>query len=535
MKSLFVAILLLAGLASVGRERFLATGTAALRTSPSSPGGGAVLQPVILDVDAHFATGTSSNLNGVLEPGETVQISPSWMNVSGVSQTFTGTASNLSGPAGPVYTIDDATADYGTVTVGSTADCDGATGDCYLMTISGTRPTAHWDATFTETLSVAAVSTSWTVHVGNSFTDVPTSHPFYFYVENVFHLGVTGGCGTGIYCPENPVTRAQMAVFLLKSMFGAAYVPPPATGTVFDDVHVGDFAADFIENLASLGITGGCQVSPPLYCPNASVTRAQMAVFLLKAEHGSAYTPPTCTQLFNDVICPSTFAAWIQQLFNEGVTGGCGNGNYCPNAPNSRGQMAVFLIKTFSTARPPVPTPTPTFTATGTATLTATSTPTATSTRTFTPSLTATATRTPTITPTFTVTRTATATATATRTNTATRTATNTRTATATPTATFTPTPNTNHKVNVGPGGGQFVDSVSGTSFTTIHAGEIVEWDWQGTCPIRRRRAPALSGFCTPDGLWNSGVHGTGFVYTRTFSTVGTFAYYCQIHGGSMG
>ena len=57
-----------------------------------------------------------------------------------------------------------------------------------------------------------------------------------------------------------------------------------------------------------------------------------MAVFLLKAKHGSTYVPPPCTGDFPDVACPSTFADWIEQLAAEGVTGGCGGGDYCPAA-----------------------------------------------------------------------------------------------------------------------------------------------------------------------------------------------------------
>ena len=75
-----------------------------------------------------------------------------------------------------------------------------------------------------------------------------------------------------------------MAVFLLKGKFGSSHVPPPATGTVFADVPIGSFAADWIEELAALGITGGC--GGRNYCPGNPVTRAQMAVFLLKSEHG---------------------------------------------------------------------------------------------------------------------------------------------------------------------------------------------------------------------------------------------------------
>ena len=78
-----------------------------------------------------------------------------------------------------------------------------------------------------------------------------------------------------------------------------------------------------------------------------------MAVFLLKAEHGPSYTPPACsgTGIFADVPCPGGFAVnWIEQLYAEGVTGGCSSIPllYCPDNANTRGQMAVFLAKTFN-------------------------------------------------------------------------------------------------------------------------------------------------------------------------------------------
>ena len=296
-------------------------------------------------VDAHGVAGTSSNVNGVLEPGETVEVSPAWQNTLGGAQPVSGVAVSLTGPAGPTYAIADASADYGSIAGGATADCHDATGDCYLITIAGARPVAHWDAVLTETLDGGTTTWARTIHLGNSFADVPTTHPFYAYIENLFHSGATGGCGGGNYCPSGTVTRAQMAVFLLKGLYGSAHVPPPATGTVFLDVHIGDFAADWIEELASLNITGGCGGGN--YCPSQPVTRAQMAVFLLKAEHGASYVPPPCSGVFGDVACPSTFADWVEQLKNEGVTAGCGGGNYCPNDPNIRGQMAVFLVKTF--------------------------------------------------------------------------------------------------------------------------------------------------------------------------------------------
>ena len=72
-----------------------------------------------------------------------------------------------------------------------------------------------------------------------------------------------------------------------------------------------------------------------------------MAVFLLKAEHGDQYVPPPCAGIFGDVACPSQYANWIEQMAAEGITFGCGSGNYCPLANNTRGQMAVFIEKTF--------------------------------------------------------------------------------------------------------------------------------------------------------------------------------------------
>ena len=181
-------------------------------------------------VDAHAVAGTNSNVNGVLEPGETVEVSPAWQNTLVGAQSVTGTASSLTGPAGPSYTIDDASADYGSIAGGATANCHDATGNCYRVTVAGARPVPHWDAVLAEDLSVDATKWARAIHVGNSFPDVPTTHPFYAFIENLFHSGATGGCGRGNYCPSGTVTRAQMAVFLLKGKFGSSHVPPPATG-----------------------------------------------------------------------------------------------------------------------------------------------------------------------------------------------------------------------------------------------------------------------------------------------------------------
>jgi hypothetical protein len=98
-----------------------------------------------------------------------------------------------------------------------------------------------------------------------------------------------------------------------------------------------------ISKLVAAGVTAG--VGGGNYGPSNNVTRQQMAVFVLKAKHGICYTPPPCTGDFPDVPCSSNFAPWIEQFAAEGITGGCGSGNYCPLANVRRDQMAVFLLK----------------------------------------------------------------------------------------------------------------------------------------------------------------------------------------------
>ena len=70
-----------------------------------------------------------------------------------------------------------------------------------------------------------------------------------------------------------------------------------------------------------------------------------MAVFLLKSKNGPGFAPPACAGLFGDVTCPSLFADWMEELAAEGITAGCGGGNYCPDDAVTRQQMSAFLLK----------------------------------------------------------------------------------------------------------------------------------------------------------------------------------------------
>ncbi len=107
-----------------------------------------------MEVDQR-ASGGSSNLNGVLESGERVAVDPAWTNSSDASLTLSGTASNLTGPPGPAYALNDGTADYGSIAAAATNNCLDATANCFEVTVGGARPAPHWDATFDEALTPA--------------------------------------------------------------------------------------------------------------------------------------------------------------------------------------------------------------------------------------------------------------------------------------------------------------------------------------------------------------------------------------------
>jgi len=288
--------------------------------------------------------------NGVLEVGELATVSPIWTNTGINAIALSGDVTDFSGPAGPTYSVPDGTAGYGTLNPSDSAACS----DCYAVQITAAeRPATHWDASLTETVGDFALAPAysnqktWTLHVGGSFTDVPSSSNFYPSIETVLHNGVTAGCGDGTtFCPGDTVTRQQMAVFLLKAREGAAYVPPACTTEVFTDVPCSSPFAPWVNELSARGVTAGCGAGT--YCPTDPTNRQQMAVFLLKTEEGSAYVPPACsTAVFTDVPCSSPYAPWVNELVARGVTAGCGGGNYCPTNQVARQQMAVFLVKTF--------------------------------------------------------------------------------------------------------------------------------------------------------------------------------------------
>lgn len=161
-------------------------------------------------------------------------------------------------------------------------------------------------------------------------------------IEAIAAAGITRGCNppdNDLFCPDEPVSRGQMAAFLHRAL---PDLPVVGERVVFVDSVDSVFAED-IAWLVSVGVTRGCD--PPKndrFCPEESVTRGQMAAFLVRAlglSGGGAWFTDTAG---------SVFAGDIAALADAGITRGCNpprNDRFCPDDPVTREQMASFLSR----------------------------------------------------------------------------------------------------------------------------------------------------------------------------------------------
>jgi hypothetical protein len=189
------------------------------------------------------------------------------------------------------------------------------------------------------------------------FNDVPPTAPYYDAANLMFVNGVTNGCVpsdsplTRQYCPNDNVTRQEMAAFIVRAITGtltpAIYNPIP----YFADVPTSNPFFPHIQKMVDLGITAGCGIGT--YCPTATIPRWEMAIFMIRARlssHGVAF-PTSTVPYFADV--PTNVEGngisfpYIQRSYEENVTNGCGANPliYCPDLLVTRGQMASFIMR----------------------------------------------------------------------------------------------------------------------------------------------------------------------------------------------
>lgn len=170
------------------------------------------------------------------------------------------------------------------------------------------------------------------------YPDVPSDAYYTAAVQELADKGVFAGteCDEG-FCPDDPIDRATMAVWTVRVLDGAD--PLPVTATRFTDVDAAHRYAAFIERFAELGVTQGCGDGTE-FCPDGTVTRAEMAVFLTRAFGLDEGPDPG----FDDVPSDAWYASEVASLAASGITTGCGDGSgFCPDRATPRDQMAVFL------------------------------------------------------------------------------------------------------------------------------------------------------------------------------------------------
>jgi outer membrane protein assembly factor BamB len=128
---------------------------------------------------------------------------------------------------------------------------------------------------------------------------------------------------------------------------------PAATSTpgpIFADVPATHWAFEAIEALYRAGYVSGCSASPLMYCPEQVLNRAESAVFVLRGVYGAISEPPhsgPVTPSFADV--PTSFwgFGWIESLYQDGYTAGCGNSPliFCPTQQHTRAEGSVFFLR----------------------------------------------------------------------------------------------------------------------------------------------------------------------------------------------
>jgi len=134
------------------------------------------------------------------------------------------------------------------------------------------------------------------------------------------------------------------------------YVPPPtptltptpSPTAVFGDVPSDHWAFHEIQALFEAGYVSGCSADPRLYCPEASMTRAESAVFVERGLHGGGFEPGLSpVQVFQDVLLDQWYARWAHALWVDGYTAGCGTDPlvYCPEVTHTRAEATVFFLR----------------------------------------------------------------------------------------------------------------------------------------------------------------------------------------------
>jgi hypothetical protein len=179
-----------------------------------------------------------------------------------------------------------------------------------------------------------------------TFSDIPSGLWAEDYIYANTCAGITTGYPDGTYRPENAVNRAQMAVFIIKALFGDTfeYSEEPH----FTDVPQNHWAFRYVQRMYDEGIATG--YGDDTYRPENAVNRAQAAVFIIKALYGNSFEYSEEPH-FIDVSGSHWAFRYIQMMYDEMITTRYPDGTYRPENTVNRSQMAVFAGKAFLSMR----------------------------------------------------------------------------------------------------------------------------------------------------------------------------------------
>ena len=177
---------------------------------------------------------------------------------------------------------------------------------------------------------------------GGGFVDIE-GNPHEEDIRFIVKRGLTVGCDLDgpRYCPDSPVTRAQMAAFLVRALRLDTTVPYLG---VYSDVEEGAWYTRFVEAMGAHGLTD-TQVSGS-YRPNDPMLRSEMAIFLQKAFR-LPLSDEASASSFQDIPVAATYAGAAEAVLEAGITRGCGVDpiRYCPDDTVKRDTMAAFLAR----------------------------------------------------------------------------------------------------------------------------------------------------------------------------------------------
>jgi glucose/arabinose dehydrogenase len=183
-----------------------------------------------------------------------------------------------------------------------------------------------------------------------SFVDIPPDDAAWRNAEAVFLDGVSLGCASETYCPELPVQRQQIAALLLRASDGATYLPAACPANAYPDVPQASSYCRWIRQLKTREITAGCGSGKFCPTDPVTRGQSAILLLKAVEYPDTSYTPPPCglSDPFSDVPASDPLCPWIVEAVARGIATGCGPNSFCPQSLVRRDQLAGMLVRTFS-------------------------------------------------------------------------------------------------------------------------------------------------------------------------------------------